>query len=147
VIFLLVIIGFILQFQWMDRMKESGATDTVSPVFAEKLSHWMMLKKGLDPNMLSTDAQQAEKIACGNCMGGGTLLTPQGEREICPFCQGVGFRMVRRFDPADRICPFCLGMGRAVNPDTGEVETCLRCDGRGLIVSHLALPDDTPDAE
>lgn len=146
-IFLLVIVGFILQYHWMNRVNKNDSMDTVSPAFAEKLSHWMMLKKGLDPDMLSTEGQQVEKVACVNCMGGGTLLSPQGDREICPFCQGVGFRMIRRFDPADRICPFCLGMGRAVHPDTDEVDTCLRCKGRGLILSHVAPPDAVPAAE
>jgi len=144
---MLVVVGFILQFNWMDRVHESGDIDTMSPAFAEKLTHWMMLKKGLDPDMLSPDANNAEKVVCANCMGGGTVLTSQGEREICLFCQGVGFRMIRRFDQADRICPFCLGMGRAVHPDTGDVETCLRCHGRGLILSHVASPDDATDAE
>ena len=137
-ILVLVIVGFVLQFQWMQHVRESGAKGIVPNTFAEKLTRWMLQKKGVP--LEETDVQQtagAEKIVCGNCMGTGSILTPGDTKEICPICQGVGFHMVRRFDPADRICPFCGGMGRVFLPDTGLAGTCPRCDGRGLIRSHL----------
>jgi len=137
VIFLLVLVGFILQFQWMSRMKETGATDVVSPALADKIKNFMLRKKGLPVDTLSTEAQATERIPCDTCMGGGTILTPDGQREICPICLGVGFHVIRRMDPADRLCPLCGGMGRVENPETGRVGTCPRCDGRGLVRSHV----------
>lgn len=147
VIFLLVLVGFILQFQWMDRMKESGSTDVVPQAFAEKLKVWMLRKKGMEPDTLSTEAKAAEEIPCRTCMGSGTILTPEGERLICPICLGVGFHMVRRFDPADHLCPLCAGMGRVEWPDTGEVGTCPRCGGRGLVRSGTSTNADAPEME
>jgi len=147
VIFLLVVVGFFMQFHWMNQVRESGNTDSVvSGEFASRLRDWMLRKKGLPSDTLSTEAQSAEKIPCETCMGSGTFLSPDGEREICPICLGVGFHMIRRFDPEERLCPFCSGMGRAFSLDTGEAETCPRCKGRGLILSHRS-PDVVPEAE
>ena len=134
VIFLLVLVGFVLQFHWMNSVQESGMSEEVVPqAFAEKLKIWMLRKKGIEPDTLSTEAKSAEQIPCETCMGFGTILTPQGQREICPICLGVGFHMVRRFDPAEKICPACAGMGRVKMTDTGAGATCPRCGGRGLI--------------
>jgi hypothetical protein len=138
-ILLLVLGGGLLQFQWMQHIRETGKTDMVPNVLAEKLSRWMMQKSGipLEDSALSSDAQGIEKIVCETCMGTGRVLSGPGEKEICPICLGVGFHMVRRFDPADRICPLCAGMGRVERPDTGEVAVCPRCNGRGLVRSQM----------
>jgi hypothetical protein len=138
---LLVVGGGVLQYQWMQRVRQQGATEVVPPAFAEQIGRWMLAGKGLAPDggSLAPSADGAEKIICENCMGSGNVLSELGERSICPICQGVGFHMIRRFDPADRICPFCSGMGRVELPDTGEVGTCPRCDGRGLVRSQMDL--------
>jgi hypothetical protein len=136
---LLVVGGGILQYQWMQRVRQAGADDVVPPAFAEQIGRWMLAGKGLAPDggAISPNTAGAEKIICEHCMGSGSALSDLGERSICPICQGVGFHMIRRFDPADRICPFCSGMGRVELPDTGEVGTCPRCDGRGLVRSQM----------
>jgi hypothetical protein len=141
---LLVLVAFIVQFKWMQHAKETGAISLDSQGLASKLSLWMLQKKGLDAEAGAVDISGAQKIACETCMGTGSVLSGKGEKEICPICLGVGFHMVRRFDPSDRICPFCVGMGRAVMPDTGAVDTCPRCGGRGLVRSQAgtnAAPD------
>lgn len=130
---LFVLLGFVLQFRWMEQAKKKGMTDVMPAGFASKLSRWMMSKKGISPDSL--EASGAEKISCETCMGSGIRMVDDGQEGICLICQGVGFRMVRRFDPADRICTACGGMGRLRLPDSGEVGTCPRCDGRGLIRS------------
>lgn len=142
-IVLLVLLGLALQSQWMDRAKKKGSTDIVPQGFAERLSNWMMYKKGLVPEG-DVVSGGAEKVVCGTCMGGGTVMSGAGAKEMCPICQGVGFRMVRRLDPADRLCPFCGGMGRVEIPDAGKVGTCPRCDGRGLV--RRAAPADAAPA-
>lgn len=139
---LFVLLGFILQFKWMERAREKGATDIIPSGFANKLSHWMLQKKGLDPD--SGEAGGVKKIPCETCLGSGIHLADGGAEEICPICQGVGFRMIRFMNPADRICPNCAGMGRFADSDTGAVGTCPRCDGRGVIRSPAA-PDSAPD--
>ena len=141
---LFVLVGFVLQFRWMERARERGATDIVPSGFANKLSLWMLHKKGLSPESGSGETSGAEKIFCETCMGSGIRFSEGGKEEICPVCQGVGFRMVRRFDPADRKCLACGGMGRVIFPDTGAAGTCPRCDGRGLVRSH-AGEDAAPD--
>lgn len=145
VILVTVILAFILQFQWMQRVRESGATDLVQNSFARKISNWMLRRKGLAPEDTGTEAHQpgVEKITCATCMGTGMQMNPDGKEKICPICQGVGFRMVRRFDAAERQCPACAGMGRVEMPDTGEVETCPRCNGRGLIRRSAPAEDET----
>jgi len=142
----IVLLGFVLQFQWMNHMKETGDTDVVTPAFAEKIKQVMLRKKGLPPDALSTGAKPAEQVPCEHCMEGGTIITPEGERAICPICFGVGYHMVRRFDPAEKYCPACGGMGRVKSPDTGLVETCVRCNGRGLVLTQTTA-DPAPDAE
>lgn len=136
VILLLVIGGAILQFKWMQQARDSGATDIVPSAFAEKLQQWMLMKKGLDPGQAYSGGPAAERITCETCLGTGTYLPENGVPTMCPICLGVGFHMIRRLDSADRICPLCAGMGRVQRPDTGEVATCPRCDGRGLVRSH-----------
>ena len=42
-------------------------------------------------------------------------------------------RLIRRLDSNDDLCPACGGMGRWESPDTGAVDTCPRCQGRGLV--------------
>ena len=142
---MLVLVGFILQSLWMQRVRERSAADIIPNTFAEKLTRWMLYKKGLAPAQTAPLATPgAEQIPCGVCMGTGSMLAPDGSKGICTICQGVGFRVVRRFDAADRICPFCGGMGRVELPDTGVVGTCPRCDGRGLIRSR-AEAESGPD--
>jgi len=129
-------------------MQETGSTDIVPQVFAKKLEQYMLRKRGLPPDTLSTEAKAAEKVPCRYCMEGGTIITPEGERAICPICQGVGYRMIRRFDPTDRLCPLCAGMGRVESPETGIIATCVRCNGRGLILTQTASePVPIPEAE
>jgi len=146
VIFLIILIGFVLQFQWMTRMQETGSTDVVPQIFAQKLEAYMLQKKGLPPDMLSTEAKAVEQVPCPYCMEGGTIITPEGERAICPICQGVGYNVIRRFDPAEKYCPACGGMGREESLETGVISTCARCQGRGLILTHPE-PLPVPEAE
>ncbi|HAL92072.1 MAG TPA: hypothetical protein DCM68_03505 [Verrucomicrobia bacterium] len=143
-IFLFVVLGFVLQFNWMQGVKEKKAEEFAPQGLADKISRWMLQKRGLDPDMLSEGQPGVDKINCAICMGTGRVLGQPGEKAICPICQGVGFRMIRRFDAADRICPFCSGMGRVELPDTGVVGTCPRCDGRGLVRSR-ATAESVPD--
>ena len=132
VIGLLVILGFFLQLNWMQRAREN--TDIPANSFADKLGQWMLQQKGAEPVAGGgTGAPGVESIECDRCFGTGGVLSPDSKREICPICLGVGSRLIRRLDPNDVKCPACGGMGRMVLPDTGEVGTCPRCQGRGLI--------------
>ena len=132
VIGLLVILGFFLQLNWMQRAREN--TDIPANSFADKLGQWMLQQKGAEPVAGGgTGAPGVESIECDRCFGTGGVLSPDSKREICPICVGVGSRLIRRLDPNDVKCPACGGMGRMVLPDTGEVGTCPRCQGRGLI--------------
>ena len=132
---LLVVAGFFLQLNWMQHVPKRQADEMVAPGgFADKLGRWMLMKKGMDPAAIS-GSPGVETIECGNCMGTGNVLSTESRKTICPICLGVGSRLIRRIDENDRICPLCAGMGRAESPDTGEVVTCPRCQGRGLIRS------------
>ena len=141
---LLVVIGFILQLQWMRHARKEGAEALAPNALASKISQWMLETKTTKTGAVTMDAGGAEKIPCEACLGTGTVLSSGDSKEICPICLGVGFHMVRRFDPAERICPACGGMGRLEMPDTGAVETCPRCAGRGLIRSQMP-PAGAPD--
>jgi hypothetical protein len=143
---ILVVIGFFLQLQWMKAVRQKGAAEIAPNALAEKISLWMLENKEREPTSIVEDTGGAEKIMCEACMGTGTVLSGSGPKEICPICQGVGFHMIRRFDPADRICPACGGMGRLQMPDTGVVDTCPRCAGRGLIRGQ-AKPAAPPDGD
>lgn len=143
VITLLVIGGGILQFDWMQRARRAaGSEDLISNPVADKIGRWMLEKRGLGPggggDVLGglAEAPGVERIICETCMGTGEAPAVDGMPGICPVCQGVGFRMIRRFDAADRLCPLCAGMGRVELPDTGVVDTCPRCGGRGLVRSQ-----------
>ena len=127
---LLVIVGFFLQLNWMQRAKQNA--DIPANSFADKLGQWMLKQKGVAPGG-ETGAPGVESIECDRCFGTGGVLSPEGQRDICPICLGVGSRVIRRIHPDDYKCPACGGMGRMVLPDTGEVGTCPRCQGRGLI--------------
>ena len=131
-IVILIIGGGILQFNWMQKVRETGAADVMPQPLAEKLSQWMMAKMGIPREGGAAGEPGVEKIVCESCMGTGAALSAEGQKSMCPVCQGVGFRMIRRLDPADRICPHCAGMGRTELPG-GGVGTCPRCDGRGLV--------------
>lgn len=145
-VILVAVIAVVLQTSWMDRIKRTGGKDVVPPAFAEKLSRWMLKSKGLDPESLAAlNAQGVEKIQCETCLGTGNSLSAAGRKDICPICLGVGFHVIRRLDPADRICPACSGMGRTELPDTGQVGTCPRCGGRGLIRTGGAGSAPPPD--
>ena len=142
---LLVVAGFLLQANWMQRAREKPASDLVAPGgFADKLGRWMMMKKGVDPATVS-GAPGVETIECGFCMGTGHVLSDESRKTICPVCQGVGSRLIRYLDESDRICPNCVGMGRAEDVETGVVGVCPRCGGRGLV--RRPAPDASAPAE
>lgn len=128
--FVLVIAGFFLQLNWMQRAKQNA--EIPPDGFAAKLGQWMLNQKGAGESA-ATGAPGVENIECDRCFGTGGVLSPEGKREACPICMGVGSRLIRRLDPADYKCPACGGMGRMVLPDSGVVGTCPRCEGRGLI--------------
>ena len=130
VIGLLVIVGFFLQLNWMQRAKRN--VEITPDGFADKLGQWMLKQKGVNESA-GTGAPGVETLECIRCFGTGGILSPDGKREICPICLGVGSRLIRRLDPGDELCPACGGMGRWESPDTGEVGTCPRCQGRGLV--------------
>ena len=133
---LVVVGGFFLQLNWMQRAKREGAVDMAPNALADKLGQWMLEKRGGESRASEASATVApgvETKKCFNCQGMGYIFTADGQREICPICQGVGSHLVRYLDSADELCPGCAGMGRAVLSDTGEVGTCPRCGGRGLI--------------
>lgn len=136
----MVLGGIVLQSRWMQGVREKKDVSILPQSMADKVSRWMLEKKGLDPTTLLPDAPGVEKIHCETCMGSGQVSGDTGERTICPVCQGVGFRMIRRFDAADKICPNCAGMGRTELQATGLVGVCPRCDGRGLVHSRGAAP-------
>jgi hypothetical protein len=139
----MVLVAFVLQYHWMQRVRELGADGIAPNTFAEKLSRWMLHKRGVsldDPAVLGQIG--TERIPCETCGQTGTLFSEAGAPVPCPICLGVGFRMIRRFDAADYICPACAGMGRVEMPDTGVVDTCPRCGGRGLVQSTAVVPAD-----
>lgn len=134
---LLVVAGFFLQLNWMQQARKRSAPEMGMPGgFADKLGRWMLMKRGVDP-AAATGVPGVETIECEYCLGTGHILSPSGQKMICPVCQGVGSRLIRRLDEYDRICPLCAGMGRTELPDTGEIGTCPRCGGRGLIRSQV----------
>jgi hypothetical protein len=140
----MVLVAFVLQYHWMQRVRESGADGIAPNTFAEKLSRWMLHKRGVsldDPAVLGQIG--TERIPCETCGGSGQEFGPDGTIGSCPICQGVGFGLVRKFSPDENICPFCVGMGRAIQPDTREVVICPRCKGRGLI-GPAAAPSSPP---
>jgi len=126
----LVIAGFFLQLNWMQRAKENA--EIPPDGFAAKLGQWMLHQKGAGESA-APGAPGVENIECDRCFGTGGVLSSDSKREICPICLGVGSRLIRRLDPNDVKCPACGGMGRMVLPDSGVVGTCPRCEGRGLI--------------
>ena len=128
--FVLVVAGFFLQLNWMQRAKQNA--EIPPDGFGAKLSQWMLNQRGAGAGV-PAGAPGVETIECDRCFGTGGVLSPDSKREICPICVGVGSRLIRRLDPNDVKCPACGGMGRMVLPDTGEVGTCHRCQGRGLI--------------
>ena len=130
--FVLVIAGFFLQLNWMQRAKRTA--EIPPDGFASKLGDWMLAQKGAGKAAgTAPGAPGVETIECDRCFGTGGVLSADNKREICPICLGVGSRLIRRLDPDDVKCPACGGMGRMVLPDTDEVGTCPRCQGRGLI--------------
>lgn len=137
----MVVIAFVLQYNWMQQIRQTGAEGIAPNTLAEKLSRWMLQKRGIATDDPAVYGQVGtERVLCETCMGTGAILPESGAPIPCAICQGVGFRMIRRFDAADRICPACAGMGRVEMPDTGIVGTCPRCDGRGLVQSTAAPP-------
>ena len=76
-----------------------------------------------------------ERIPCMHCHEKGLILSdsaPNGYT-FCPYCFGVGGHYIRRLNDADVLCPACAGLGRIEDPQTHQIRTCKRCDGRGLI--------------
>lgn len=134
----MVLGGFALQSRWMKEVQEKKDIDILPQSLADKVSRWMLEKKGIDPGTLQAGEPGIKKIHCETCLGTGKILGEDGGAAICPVCQGVGFHMIRRFDEADKICPNCAGMGRALLADRSAVGVCPRCDGRGLIHSQAA---------
>ena len=128
-----VVVGAVLQAHWMQEAKNNASTDTLPPGFTKKISQWMLQKKGIALEDAGMNSGEAEKIVCESCLGSGFRSSGGSEKEMCPICQGVGFRMIRRLDASDHMCTACGGMGRVEFYDTGNVGTCPRCDGRGLI--------------
>ena len=137
---LVVVAGFFLQLNWMHRIRERDLSEMAPNSMASKLGQWMLRQKDAESDALLR-APGVETIECENCQGTGGTLSNDGGREICPICQGVGSRLIRYLDSSDRICPNCVGMGRAELPDTGEVVTCPRCGGRGLIRNPAEAED------
>ena len=140
----LVVAGFFLQMNWLQRARRQKESDLASNALASKLGQWMLRQKGVESDAYPR-APGLQTIECINCQGTGSILSNDGRREICPICQGVGSRLIRFFDSSDHLCPACGGMGRVELPDTGEVDTCPRCNGRGLIRSPAEMAD--PSAE
>ena len=141
--FLLVMVGFILQLNWMRGIREQEASEVDSHILSSKLGQWMLRQRGVGGEAAAPAG--VETVECGACQGTGQILGEGGKQEICPICQGAGMRLIRRFDAAERICPACGGMGRGESLDTGEVVTCPRCGGRGFIRSAAggeAAPDE-----
>ncbi len=141
-----VVAGFFLQLDWIRRMREQNSANIAPNALADKLGQWMLETKGVEAGGAAA-APGVETIECGNCLGTGSVLSEDGRREMCPICMGVGSRLIRRLDPADKQCPACGGMGRVKWPDTGKVDTCPRCQGRGLIRRPAAAepaPDEKP---
>ena len=128
----MVVVGFVLQYRWMQKVKAEGAESITPNMVAVKLGQMLLEKRGirLDAEEEAVPAG-VERISCEHCMGTGTTFGENGEKQLCPICQGVGFGMVRRMDASDRPCPACLGMGR-IQID-GATELCPRCSGRGLV--------------
>ena len=139
----MVVVGFVLQYRGMQKVKEAGAESITPNMVAVKLGQMLLEKRGirLDAEEEAVPAG-VERISCEHCMGTGMTFGEDGEKRICPICQGVGFGMVRRMDANDRPCPACLGMGRI--QAGGEAELCPRCRGRGLVRRST---EPTPESE
>ncbi|MDD4342446.1 MAG: hypothetical protein PHO14_09485 [Kiritimatiellae bacterium] len=144
-IFFLVVAGAALQWNWMKSARRDEAQVVVSDGFAAKISRWMLARRGIYPDDATHwDESGVERIVCESCGGTGRSLLEAGTIGPCPICQGVGYRMIRRFGPDEHLCPFCVGMGRAVMPDTGEITTCPRCNGRGLVAAEGPAAEPVP---
>ena len=57
-IFVFVAVAFVLQFQWMQRVRRSGQTDIVPQSFAEAIRHWMLRKSGVAPEEYDPSLKQ-----------------------------------------------------------------------------------------
>lgn len=144
-ILLMMAVAFVLQFHWMQKVRQAGPDRIMPNSFAEKLSRWMLMKRGIPlSDGLTAGQPGVEKINCGACAGTGIRMTEDGEMAPCGICHGVGSRMIRRFSAEDYQCPACAGMGRVHVPESGEIVTCPRCGGRGLILSQPG--SDAPGA-
>ena len=137
---LVVVAGFFLQLNWMQRIRQRDLSEVAPNSMASKLGQWMLRQKGVESDA-SLRAPGIETIECENCQGTGSILSEEGFQGVCPICQGVGSRLVRRLDSSEYVCPACVGMGRVELPDTGEVGTCPRCGGRGLIRNPAETED------
>jgi len=143
-----VVVGLVaalLQFRWMQKVRARGPDSITPNSLAQKLSEWMLKRRGieLEPAPVVMGERGTERVPCTACGETGVVLGPDGTRQPCPICQGVGFRIIRWFDADERKCPLCAGMGRTVLPGTDEVDTCPRCGGRGIIRrgAQPAAPD------
>lgn len=78
-------------------------------------------------------------ILCAECLASGRVLDADGHPATCPRCDGSG--VLRGHDTRGtggqsiRIlkieCDECVGSGTVRNPDTGRLEPCPVCFGRG----------------
>lgn len=144
VIVLLIIGGAFLQFHWMQSAREAARSgEIISNPVAEWIGRWMLEKRGLGagPGGMPI-APGVERVDCPACLGTGKTPAVGGAPGICAICQGVGFRMIRRFEAAEKLCPLCAGMGRVERPDTGQLDTCPRCGGRGLVQTGISAADN-----
>jgi hypothetical protein len=93
----------------------------------------------LHPNATSATI----KAICKFCAGEGHYMMTPKDRQRCPACMGVGYRMVS-IPPDRQICPDCQGIGRIEErPHVTETRTyyvpsrrayrCDRCKGLGSV--------------
>ncbi len=88
---------------------------------------------------VSALAPGTEIVPCHLCEGLGRTSHPEtGDEITCPLCQGHGSRLIRRQAANESLCPACGGIGLLLGADGVSTETCLRCEGRGLVASDAA---------
>ena len=126
--------AFVLQFLWMQRVRREGPESIAPNSLAEKISRWMMQKRGLVVEESGlTGPSGVGQVSCSTCSGTGFVYSEGGEPIPCSICDGVGGRMLRVLHDDDQQCPACAGMGRVRLEESGEIMLCPRCGGRGLV--------------
>ena len=74
-------------------------------------------------------------VPCRYCHQDGLIVHPDTKDKLlrCPVCNGLGKRLVKKFNDNEVLCPVCDGMGYRVSDDLEKPSPCPRCHGIGVL--------------